>query len=59
MAPTTERILDVLREAMTNYSLDGIFFNIPGYPTTDYDGNYVESANVKTVSAGFTNGPAG
>ena len=36
-----ERILDVLREAMTNYSLDGIFFNIPGYPTTDYDGNYV------------------
>ena len=31
----------LLREAMTNYSLDGIFFNIPGYPTTDYDGNYV------------------
>lgn len=36
-----ERILDILREAMTNYSLDGIFFNIPGYVTTDYDGNYV------------------
>ena len=36
-----ERILEVLREAMTNYPLDGIFFNIPGYPTTDYDGNYV------------------
>lgn len=36
-----EQILAVLREAMTNYPLDGIFFNIPGYPTTDYDGNYV------------------
>jgi len=36
-----ERILDVLREAMTRYPLDGIFFNMPGYPTTDYDGNYV------------------
>lgn len=36
-----DRILDILREAMTNYPLDGIFFNIPGYPTTDYDGNYV------------------
>ncbi len=36
-----ERILEVLREAMANYPLDGVFFNIPGYPTTDYDGNYV------------------
>lgn len=36
-----ERILDVLREALTNYPLDGIFFNMPGYPTMDYDGNYV------------------
>lgn len=36
-----ERILEVLQEALTRYPLDGIFFNIPGYPTTDYDGNYV------------------
>ena len=34
-------ILDVLKEAMTNYPIDGIFFNIPGYPVTDYNGNYV------------------
>ncbi len=34
-------ILDVLREALTRYPLDGIFFNIPGYPVTDYNGNYV------------------
>lgn len=54
-----ERILDVLREAMTNYSLDGIFFNIPGYPTTDYDGNYVGICQCENCKRRFTNGPAG
>lgn len=36
-----ERILEVLQEALTRYPLDGVFFNMPGYPLTDYAGNYV------------------
>lgn len=27
---------DILKEAITNYQLDGIFFNMVGYTTTDY-----------------------
>lgn len=33
--------LDILTEAITNYPLDGIFFNMIGYTTADYSGvNY-------------------
>ena len=30
----------ILTEALTDYPLDGIFFNMIGYQTTDYSGNY-------------------
>ncbi|WP_297088344.1 beta-galactosidase trimerization domain-containing protein [uncultured Draconibacterium sp.] len=32
--------LEILEEAITNYDLDGVFFNMPGYTTRDYSGNY-------------------
>lgn len=31
---------DILKEAIENYDLDGIFFNMPGYTTSDYSGIY-------------------
>lgn len=31
---------DILRETIENYDLDGIFFNMPGYTTSDYSGVY-------------------
>lgn len=31
---------DILKETITNYNLDGIFFNMPGYTTSDYSGVY-------------------
>ena len=31
---------EILKEAITNYPLDGIFFNMIGYTTSDYSGNY-------------------
>ena len=30
---------EILKEAITNYQLDGIFFNMIGYTTSDYSGN--------------------
>lgn len=32
--------MEILKEAITNYPLDGIFFNMIGYTTSDYSGNY-------------------
>lgn len=31
---------DILRETVQNYNLEGIFFNMPGYTTSDYSGVY-------------------
>lgn len=31
---------DILKETIENYDLDGIFFNMPGYTTSDYSGVY-------------------
>jgi hypothetical protein len=31
---------EILKETIENYDLDGIFFNMPGYTTSDYSGNY-------------------
>jgi len=31
---------DILKEVITHYDLDGIFFNMPGYTTSDYSGLY-------------------
>ena len=31
---------DILKETIANYDLDGIFFNMPGYTTSDYSGVY-------------------
>lgn len=31
---------EILKEAIARYPLDGIFFNMIGYTTTDYSGNY-------------------
>lgn len=31
---------DILKETIENYNLDGIFFNMPGYTTSDYSGMY-------------------
>ena len=36
-----ERSLDIIREVMEQYPVDGIFFNMFGYVTYDYSGNYV------------------
>lgn len=36
-----ERSLDILREVLEKYPVDGIFFNMFGYITFDYSGNYV------------------
>src|SRR4030042_7178787 len=32
--------LEILKEAISKYPLDGIFFNMIGYTTSDYSGNY-------------------
>lgn len=32
--------MEILEEAITKYPLDGIFFNMIGYTTSDYSGNY-------------------
>ena len=34
-----EYSMEILKEAITSYSLDGIFFNNIGYTTSDYSGN--------------------
>lgn len=34
-----EYAFQILEEAITNYPLDAIFFNMPGYQTSDYSGN--------------------
>jgi Uncharacterized protein conserved in bacteria len=33
--------LEIIREVITKYPVDGIFFNMFGYQTHDYSGNYV------------------
>jgi len=35
-----EYSLEILREALTLYRFDGVFFNMFGYQTRDYSGNY-------------------
>ena len=35
-----EKLFEILGEALERYPLDGIFFNMPGYGTTDYSGVY-------------------
>jgi hypothetical protein len=35
-----EYSMEILKEAITNYPLDGIFFNMIGYTTSDYSGTY-------------------
>lgn len=37
----SERSLDILTEVLMKYPVDGIFFNMFGYITNDYSGNYV------------------
>lgn len=32
--------LEILKEAITSYPLDGVFFNMIGYTTSDYSGTY-------------------
>lgn len=36
-----EKSLEIIREVITKYPVDGIFFNMFGYITNDYSGNYV------------------
>ena len=36
----SEYSLEILKEVLTRYPVDGIFFNMFGYQTTDYSGNY-------------------
>lgn len=36
-----ERSLDIIREVLVKYPVDGIFFNMFGYITADYSGHYV------------------
>ncbi|MHC4120371.1 MAG: alpha-amylase family protein, partial [Planctomycetota bacterium] len=33
-------LLEILREALTKYPLDGVFFNMIGFPQTDYSRNF-------------------
>lgn len=35
-----EYSLNILEEVIKNYPIDGVFFNMIGYVTTDYSGNY-------------------
>ena len=35
------RMVEIVSEILNNYSVDGIFFNIPGYATHDYNNKYV------------------
>lgn len=35
-----EYSMEILKEAIESYPLDGIFFNMIGYTTSDYSGNY-------------------
>lgn len=35
-----EYSMEILKESITTYPLDGIFFNMIGYTTSDYSGNY-------------------
>lgn len=36
-----QRTPEMIAEVVRNYPVDGIFFNMPGYQTKDYDNNYV------------------
>lgn len=45
--------LEILREAMTQYQLDGVFFNMFGYQTKDYAGRYVGICQCKNCREKF------
>ena len=40
-----EKAMEILAEALTNYDVDGLFFNMFGNPTTDYSGADVGSCH--------------
>ena len=40
---------EILKEAITTYPLDGIFFNMIGYTTTDYSGNLLWDLPVRKL----------
>lgn len=35
------RMVEIVSEILHNYTIDGVFFNIPGYATFDYNNKYV------------------
>jgi len=54
-----EYSLKILSEALSRYELDGVFFNMIGYPTTDYSHNYhgiCQCDNCKRRFAEFSGG---
>jgi hypothetical protein len=45
--------LQILREAITKYPFDGIFFNMVGYTTSDYSGHYYGICQCANCKAKF------
>jgi hypothetical protein len=45
--------MEILTEALENYDVDGLFFNMFGNPTTDYSGTYVGLCHCETCSREF------
>jgi hypothetical protein len=48
-----DKSLDILREALTRYPIDGVFFNMFGYQTRDYSGRVFGCAGVRPAGRGF------
>lgn len=45
--------LDIIKELITTHEIDGIFFNMGGYKTTDYSGNYYGICHCESCRKSF------
>jgi len=48
-------LLEVLKEALTRYPLDGVFFNMIGFPQVDYSRNFHGICQCKNCKESFKN----
>ena len=48
-----EHIFTILAETLKNYEVDGLFFNMFGNPSTDYNGNYVGLCHCDACASRF------
>ena len=48
-------LLEILKEALTRYPLDGVFFNMIGFPQVDYSRNFHGICQCENCKASFKN----